>query len=419
MLAERGEPIAVALLASGEGAIARSPKLHRPRGPSCLRGDCDGCLARVDGVPNVITCLVPCRGGERVAVQNVLGSAKTDLLRITDWFFPKGIDHHHLMAGIPAVGDVMQTFARQMAGIGRLPDQPEGPRPSERRSADVLVIGAGLAGLEVAASLARRGVSVDLVDEGSIPGGGFAFSGEPEAKRLAALSQQERVTLHRATVAGVYDGEVLSTAPGGATVWTARAIVFATGAHDGVLVAPGNDLPGVMSARALMMLLSRGIEPTGDVVVVGHGRWADLVSARLGKRIAARLAEADVEEIRGRTAVKSVRTKAGGGVEACVVAVALPGAPAFELAAQAGCIVAQTSSGFAVQVDANGLAGPGLWAVGECTGAGPDPEAMKSAAEAVAASIAAALGAQPSSTDSNKPSPPTVNTKPKSPSSTK
>ncbi|HTJ83752.1 MAG TPA: (2Fe-2S)-binding protein, partial [Polyangiaceae bacterium] len=142
--AEVGEPIAVALLAAGEGAIARSPKLHRPRGPACLRGDCDGCLARVDGVPNVMTCLVPCRGGEAVEVQNVLGTRKTDLLRITDWFFPKGIDHHHLMAGIPAVGDVMQTFARQMAGIGRLPADVVGPAPASTRRVEVLVVGGGL-----------------------------------------------------------------------------------------------------------------------------------------------------------------------------------------------------------------------------------------------------------------------------------
>ena len=41
--AERGEPLAVSLLASDRTTLARSAKLHRPRGPSCLRGGCDGC----------------------------------------------------------------------------------------------------------------------------------------------------------------------------------------------------------------------------------------------------------------------------------------------------------------------------------------------------------------------------------------
>ena len=42
--AERGEPVAFALLAADKLALSRSPKLHRPHGPSCLRGGCDGCL---------------------------------------------------------------------------------------------------------------------------------------------------------------------------------------------------------------------------------------------------------------------------------------------------------------------------------------------------------------------------------------
>src|SRR6202043_1660497 len=51
-----GEPLAIALLANGVGTLARSVKFHRPRGPSCLRGACDGCLTRVNGVPNVMAC---------------------------------------------------------------------------------------------------------------------------------------------------------------------------------------------------------------------------------------------------------------------------------------------------------------------------------------------------------------------------
>ena len=53
-----GEPLVCALTAAGKLALARSPKFHRPRGPSCLRAACDGCLARVDDAPNVMTCMV-------------------------------------------------------------------------------------------------------------------------------------------------------------------------------------------------------------------------------------------------------------------------------------------------------------------------------------------------------------------------
>src|SRR5579859_1757832 len=92
--AERGEPIAVALLAADKIALARSPKFHRPRGPSCLRAACDGCLARVDDVPNVMTCMVAAEQGSVVRTQNTLGSREVDLLRMTDWFFPRGMNHH-------------------------------------------------------------------------------------------------------------------------------------------------------------------------------------------------------------------------------------------------------------------------------------------------------------------------------------
>src|SRR5215468_3986209 len=91
--AERGEPLAAALLAADKTILARSPKLHRPRGPTCFRGACDGCLARVDGVPNVMTCLREAREGTTIETQNTLGSREIDLLRVTDWFFAEGFNH--------------------------------------------------------------------------------------------------------------------------------------------------------------------------------------------------------------------------------------------------------------------------------------------------------------------------------------
>lgn len=102
VVAERGEPVAAALIAAGKTPIARSPKFHRPRGPACLRGACDGCLARVDGAPNVMTCLVPAEEGMTVVSQNRIGPRDADVLRVTDWFFPDGMNHHeHLIRGVP------------------------------------------------------------------------------------------------------------------------------------------------------------------------------------------------------------------------------------------------------------------------------------------------------------------------------
>src|SRR5271169_765506 len=126
--AERGEPAVASLLAAGYGALARSPKFHRPRGPSCLRAACDGCLARVDERPNVMTCRVAAAQGTVVKTQNTLGSREVDLLRVTDWFFPKGMNHHELFAGVPGLQGLMQSFARRVAGLGKLPVTASAPR---------------------------------------------------------------------------------------------------------------------------------------------------------------------------------------------------------------------------------------------------------------------------------------------------
>ncbi len=281
IVAERGEPLAAALLAAGIVRISRSPKLHRPRGPSCLRGDCEGCIARVDGEPNVMTCLRVARGGEEVTAQNTLGSKDTDLLRVTDWFFPKGIDHHHLLTGIPGVSDVMQTFARQMAGIGRLPKVAVATRAATREVCDVLVIGGGIAGASAASAASELGVRVMLIDEGAFSGGSARAYGTSAMRVFEAIDLRGVDVRSQTSAVGVYGSEVLLVPrAGGAIVATARAFVFATGAHDAVLAVPNNDLPGVLSARALLSLDASGIVPRGPVAIVGGGPFAKRFAER-------------------------------------------------------------------------------------------------------------------------------------------
>ncbi len=391
--AERGEPLAVTLLAAGEGTLARSPKLHRPRGPACLRGDCDGCTARVDGVPNVITCLRETRGGEQVEAQNVLGSRKTDLLRITDWFFPQGIDHHHLMAGVPGIGTAMQTFARQLAGVGRLPDGPHEIVGAAESRCDALVIGGGLAGLACAAAIGRLGASVLVVDEGLALGGSAAFAPDARARarQLATEVQRACEVISGATVAGLYEGRALVAEPVRARIVTPRATVIAAGAHDGMIPVSGNDLPGVMSARSVCMLAERGILPKQGAVVVGEDGWAERAASVLGDRLRGRVAAAELDEVRGRSKVDGVKTKANERIACGVVAVATRPAPAFELAVQAGARTRAGEAGFAVVTEEAGRSGEALWATGECTGADFDPDRLVGEAERAARDLVRAL----------------------------
>jgi D-hydroxyproline dehydrogenase subunit gamma len=64
-----GDSIAAALLAEGVLATRTTPVGGAPRGPFCMMGACFDCLAEVDGVGGVQTCLVPVRAGMRVTRQ--------------------------------------------------------------------------------------------------------------------------------------------------------------------------------------------------------------------------------------------------------------------------------------------------------------------------------------------------------------
>ena len=68
-----GEPIAAALHAAGVKVLSHSRNFKRPRGFWCAIGNCSSCNMRVNGVPNVRTCVEPLREGMQVEVQQGKG----------------------------------------------------------------------------------------------------------------------------------------------------------------------------------------------------------------------------------------------------------------------------------------------------------------------------------------------------------
>lgn len=377
VVAERGEPLARALIAADRLLLARSPKLHRPRGPYCLRGGCDGCLARVNGVPNVMLCRAAAHGGERVETQNVLGTRGIDVLRAADFMFPSGIDHHRLLAGVRGMSSVVQKFARRVAGLGRLPSAAAEARPAERREVDALVVGGGAAGLSAAAVLGGRAL---LVDDALAPGGSLATL-DPRAARdaleraRAATAGVESATTALALYREPEDERgrlhALLAGPKGATLIVARAVVLAGGAHDALPPFVNNDLPGVVSARAALGLWRAGIAIGRRVIVVGSGRFADTFAQDASETLpVTRVALDDVVRAIGRTRVSGVLVRDGErerrlGADALVVDAA--GAPSFELGVQAGASVRfDAARGFVLETDADHAAAAGVWCAGSC-----------------------------------------------------
>lgn len=391
IVAERGEPAAVALLAAGRFVLARSPKFHRPRGPACLRAACDGCLARVDGEPNVMTCRVPAAEGTTIETQNVVGSRDTDLLRMADWFFPEGMNHHELFAGVPGVQRVMQAFARRVAGLGRLPKEVVPPRRASRRDADVLVVGSGPAGMMAALELARRGRAVEVVEEDLRWGGSVrALPGvpawEPVVNAFGEAVAAARVALRlRTTAAAVYGDDVLVAGPEGIDVVTARTLVLAPGAHDGALAFEGNDVPGVMSARAAALLASYGVVPGEHVVVasVGGGSVFGETLARQHEGTGMLLVKEAPTRVTGSGRVKGVAF-GERRVRCDTLLLDLPRAPAYELCAQAGARLSHEERGYMVHAP-GGRVREGVFAVGEVVGTPLDAAAMARATAALEA----------------------------------
>lgn len=268
-----GEPWAVTLLAHGVYTLGRSSKYHRPRGMFCGAGSCGQCVARVAGLPNVKMCRAVCQSDEAAQSQNTFGNARFDGLQAVDWVFARGLDHHHLLVQAGPINRIAVAMARQLAGLGRLPARPASLKgvPPQRAHAQVVVVGAGVAGRAVAHVTRRHKLDTWLLDAGPSP--------------VAEVRAEHNVL-------GFYDDqELLVSAPTGLMRLRADAVVLATGGYELPPPCPGNDVPGVMGRRAAELALHWGVLP-GRRVAVALPPNADAAVQRQARQLVSRLQRA-------------------------------------------------------------------------------------------------------------------------------
>lgn len=180
--------------------------------------------------------------------------------------------------------------ATSLPGQGRLATAPDPARYDAMHAhCDLLVVGAGPAGLAAAAAAVRSGARVILADDRPEPGGSLLGTGEiPDwlGETTARLDAAPEVrVLRRTTVFGYYDDNHLlaverrtnhlgAQAPAGVSrerVWRIRArrVVLATGAHERSLAFADNDRPGVMLAASARAYVHRhGVLPGRRAVVL-------------------------------------------------------------------------------------------------------------------------------------------------------
>ncbi|WP_406301337.1 sarcosine oxidase subunit delta family protein [Streptomyces sp. NBC_00885] len=179
--------------------------------------------------------------------------------------------------------------ASSLPGQGRLATEPDPARyDAVHAHCDLLVVGAGPAGLAAASAAARSGARVILADDQPEPGGSLLGTGQlltwaAEIEALLEAAPETRV-LRRTTVFGYYDDNHLLAVErrtnhlGGAApenvsrerVWRIRArrVVLATGAHERSLAFADNDRPGVMLAASARTYANRyGVLPGRRAVV--------------------------------------------------------------------------------------------------------------------------------------------------------
>ena len=261
-----GDSIASALCANDVQVFSHSLKYDRPRGFFCGIGKCSSCLMRINGIPNVRTCIAPLNDGIRIEMQ--------------------------------------ERFAK-------IPDAKFKDKPKENVDIDILVVGAGPAGLCASIEAAKQGANVLLVDENQCVGGQLIkqthkFFGSKQEKagtrgieiaqeleqKLKTFEENDNITVMLdSTVVGYYEGNgkkhrfgIVKREGYESRLYevNCKAVVFSCGAMENMLLFPGNDLPGVYGAGAVQTLMNvYGVKPGKKVIMVGAGNVGLIVSYQL------------------------------------------------------------------------------------------------------------------------------------------
>ncbi|MET0547555.1 MAG: sarcosine oxidase subunit alpha family protein, partial [Caulobacterales bacterium] len=332
-----GDTLASALLANDVKLIGRSFKYHRPRGLLTAGSEePNGLVTLGEGEqsePNVRATTAMLSEGLKAFSQNNWPSLKWDLLSVNSAFAPflaAGFYYKTFMWPSAFWEKVYEPIIRRSAGLGALSGEAD-PSFYDRNHAfcDVLVIGAGPAGISAALIAARAGLRVILADEHRWFGGRLLsethlINGAPANDWVHAsvkeLCKLPNVTfLRRTVVFGLYDGgnfgalqTLADVDPGGGKpkqcYWkiVARRSILATGALERPMVFGGNDLPGVMLASAAQTYAHRfGVAPGKRVAVYassdsGHAMAGELEMAGVNV----------VAVVDPREAIAKCRTKA-------------------------------------------------------------------------------------------------------------
>lgn len=164
---------------------------------------------------------------------------------------------------------------------------------------ELIVIGAGPAGLSAAVEAAKAGMKVAVFDENAGPGGQLfkqihKFFGSKAhyakirgfniGKKLLAEAEQYGVEVYlNATVMGIYaQKEILVKIGDEVDHYKGDYLIIAVGAAENMIPFKGWDKPGVMGAGGAQTLMNlHGVQPGHKVIIVGSGNVGLIIGLQL------------------------------------------------------------------------------------------------------------------------------------------
>ncbi len=304
-----GDTLASALIANGVRLVGRSFKYHRPRG--IITSGVDEPNALVDLASgtdkheaDARTTMVELVDGMDARSINNYPSLSFDVGAVNSIFskfFVSGFYYKTFMWPKAAWLKLYEPFIRKAAGLGHAPTKPDSDHYEKHYGyCDVLIIGAGPAGLAAARVAARSKARVWLVDDQSEFGGHLLTRGQTIdgmdsdawiAQVRAELEAAPNVTIKtRAQAISYFDMNYvaiwekvtnhMANPPASMPrerLYRVRAgqVIIATGSHERPLVFADNDRPGAMLAGAAETYVKRyGVKPGKRAVAMVNNDYA-------------------------------------------------------------------------------------------------------------------------------------------------
>ncbi|AJQ93838.1 sarcosine oxidase subunit alpha [Gynuella sunshinyii] len=321
-----GDTVASALLANGIDIVARSFKYSRPRGIMAAGAEEPNAVLQLGAtaatqVPNVRATQQELYNGLVCRSTNGWPSVEFDLMgtvgKIGGKMMPPGFYYKTFMSP-PSMWPTYEKYIRKAAGLGASPAEADPDMYDHmNHHTDVMIVGAGPAGLAAAKVVAESGARVIIADEQAELGGSLLHSleqidGVPAMEWVMQTISELRcrnnvLFLPRSTVNGYHDHNFLTVherltdhladkAPGGMVRQRmhrirAKWVILATGAQERPLVFGNNDVPGCMLASAVSIYIHRYAVVPGQRLVLmttnDYGYQAALDWQNAGREVVA------------------------------------------------------------------------------------------------------------------------------------